>query len=394
LSTLFDHTHRDTEAGDASLVAHALQNGPEAFGPIIERYKDAVFGVALARLRNFHDAEDLTQTTFVEALNTIERLKDPARLGAWLRTIAIHRCINWLKRRGRLVDLDAIEEPVSAQLSPADELEKGELQDRVMHAVDRLSKTQHETVMLYYIGEYSMAEVAAIQEVPLGTIKRRLHEARKRLKSEMLTMVADVLKDNAPDDAMAERVFELLSVYPEGKRTGHAQAQRELAQIGRAGKGGFERSYELPHALSRNRAVHFVALNYESEDGPPSDFALELIKRAMQDKNWRVRKTAATRLLFSKIVSEDERAEKLIPLVLGMLQDESKKTRRAVNELGHIQKHAQRGCAQGPARRNRLPCHGPRGRKRHTAPLSLANRGAAEDPRRSKIGGQRRSGHG
>ena len=49
----------------------------------------------------------------------------------------------------------------------------------------------------------------------------------------------------------------------------------------------------------------------------------------MKDKNWRVRKTAATRLLFCKIVSEDER-EKLIPLVLGMLQDESKKTRRAI----------------------------------------------------------------
>ena len=81
MSTLFDHTHRDTEADDAALVAHALQNGPEASGPIIERYKDAVFGVALSRLRNFHDAEDLTQTTFVEALNTMERLKDPARLG-------------------------------------------------------------------------------------------------------------------------------------------------------------------------------------------------------------------------------------------------------------------------------------------------------------------------
>jgi RNA polymerase sigma-70 factor, ECF subfamily len=331
LSTLVDHAHRDAEADDAALVADVLRNGSQAFGPIIERYKDAVFGVALSRLRNFHDAEDMTQTTFVEALNTIERLRDPARLGSWLRTIAIYRCINWLKRRERhLVDLDTIDETASGQPSPADELERSELQDRVMNAVDKLSKTQRETVMLYYIGEYSMAEVADIQVVPLGTVKRRLHEARKRLKTEMLTMVADVLKDNAPDDAMAERVFELLSAYPSGKRAGRAQTLRELGQIGRAGKDGFERSYKLPHALSRNRAVHFVALAHEGEDGPSSDFALGLIKRAMEDKNWRVRKTAATRLLFSKIVSESERAEKIIPLVLGMLQDESKKTRRAI----------------------------------------------------------------
>ena len=66
---------------DGTLVALALRGGPEAFGPIIERYKGAVFGVALSRLRNFHDAEDLTQTTFVLAFDRPDRLKDPGRLG-------------------------------------------------------------------------------------------------------------------------------------------------------------------------------------------------------------------------------------------------------------------------------------------------------------------------
>ena len=153
----------------------------------------------------------------------------------------------------------------------------------------------------------------------------------------MSTLIDHTHRDAEADDAAlvthalqnGPKAF-LLCAYPAGKRADRARIRQELAQIGRAGKGGFERSYELPHALSRNRAVHYVALSYDSEDGPPRDFALGLIKRAMKDKNWRVRKTAATRLLFSKIVSEDERAEKLIPLVLGMLQDESKKTRRAI----------------------------------------------------------------
>jgi RNA polymerase sigma factor (sigma-70 family) len=261
LSTLVDYTHRDAEVDDTVLVSHALQNGPEAFAPIIER------------------------------------LKDPARLGAWLRTIAIHRCINLLKRRGRLVDFDAIEEPAASQPSPAEELEKSELQNQVMRAVDKLGKTQRETVVLYYIGEYSLAEVAAIQEVPLGTIKRRLHEARKRLKTDMLTMVADVLQDNAPDDAMAERVFELLCAYPMGKRADRVQTWQELAQIGRVGKEGFERSYELPHVLSRNRAVHYVSkktrkavvgalMNWAAFCGTPKDavrkaLPVEKVCRAM-----------------------------------------------------------------------------------------------------------------
>lgn len=81
-------------------------------------------------------------------------------------------------------------------------------------------------------------------------------------------------------------------------------------------------TYELPHALSRHRAVHFVAIEYQSEEGPPHDFALELMKKATRDKNWRVRKTAATRLLFSRIFSQDERTEQLIPIVLGRSPDE------------------------------------------------------------------------
>lgn len=315
---------------DAALVANALTNGPQAFAPIIERYKDAVFGVALSRLRNFHDAEDLTQTTFVEAFDAIVRLKEPERLGAWLRTIAIHRCISFLKGRERIVAFDAIEEPASPQPSPLIDAEKNELRQQVLGAVDKLSKTQRETVALYYIGEYSLAEVAAIQEVPLGTIKRRLHDARKRLKEDLFTMVADGLKESAPDAALADRVFDLLCAYPPAsQRRNTPKTRQELEQIGRAGKEGFVRSYELPHALTRHRAVHFVALNYGA-DGPPQDFALALMKRAMQDENWRVRKAAATRLLFSDIVSEDERAEHLVPLVLTMLDDESKKTRRAI----------------------------------------------------------------
>ena len=66
---------------DAALVTAALADGPEALGPITERYQEGVFGIALARLRNLHDAEDVAQGVFVEAFERLDRLKDPCRLG-------------------------------------------------------------------------------------------------------------------------------------------------------------------------------------------------------------------------------------------------------------------------------------------------------------------------
>ena len=89
--------------------------------------------------------------------------------------------------------------------TPQARLEASELRQRVLDAIGRLSKTQRETVTLYYISEYSQAEVASILGVPVGTIKRRLHDARERLKEGLLDMVEEVLKDSGPDSALAAR---------------------------------------------------------------------------------------------------------------------------------------------------------------------------------------------
>ena len=94
---------------DQTLVADALAGGPEAFAHIVERYQSAVFSVALARVRNFHEAEDIAQSVFVDAFQHLERLKDRARLGPWLRTMAINKGIDWQRRRREQVGIEAVD---------------------------------------------------------------------------------------------------------------------------------------------------------------------------------------------------------------------------------------------------------------------------------------------
>ena len=195
---------------DQELVVIALTD-PKSFGPIIERYKDAVFSVSLARVRNFHDAEDVAQQVFVEAYQKLTDLKDPPRLGAWLRTIAITRSLNHLERGRRATDLDAIPDPVDDRPRPDERFEESEQRRRLFDAVGPLSKAQQETVALYYLGEYKIHEVAEMQGVPEGTIKHRLHEARKHLKQDIMTMVKDNLKSESLDESFADRVLDLLS---------------------------------------------------------------------------------------------------------------------------------------------------------------------------------------
>ena len=89
------HMREERMTDDASLVAAALQGGPEAYAPIVRRYQDTVFGVALGRLGHPHDAEDIAQSVLVEGWERLAGLRDPERLGRLGR-------VQWMIRPRRL----------------------------------------------------------------------------------------------------------------------------------------------------------------------------------------------------------------------------------------------------------------------------------------------------
>jgi len=109
--------------------------GPEAFSPIVERYQDALFGIALARVRHFHEAEDIAQSAFVEAFERLDSLKDPARLGAWLRSITMHIAIDRVRRRREIAEIGEESMPPAKGATPHEQLERNELRERVLAAI-------------------------------------------------------------------------------------------------------------------------------------------------------------------------------------------------------------------------------------------------------------------
>ena len=314
---------------DAELVAAALVGGPEAFGLVVRRYQDAVFGVALARLGNFHDAQDVAQEAFVEAFQRIGSLRDPARLGAWLRSVTIHRALNHLRRRREMTDEDEATRIAADDPTPHGELERKELRERVLAAIARLSKTQRETTTLFYINGYSVEEVAAIQEVPSGTVKRRLYDAREKMKKEMIGVVEEVLKSEAPKEDFAKNVFDILCQHRASgdhpyAHLGWGQLVEELRRMGPKGMEGFVQAFQSPHSPTRALAAHML-----NATGITGETVIELLKRALSDPNRKVRRSALEALLQDEMDVSDERKRKeFVPLVVPLLRDRSKRVRR------------------------------------------------------------------
>ena len=352
------------EASDEQLVADALAGGPKAFDGLVRRYRRQVVGVAFARLRDFDEAEDVAQQVFVEAFECLHLLKDPSRVRQWLRTAAIHRSVDTLRRRRDYTDPDSAK--LRSSSNPEAEVERREMRQIVRSAIGRLSLPQRETVSLFYLADHKIAEVAALQDVPVGTVKRRLHDARQKLKAEVLRMVEDTLSNEAPKEDFSDGVFELLTRYyrePETwpfiqamtesqHETAHAQWEEQVGQweeqVGSklgisqlADLGPFERGMKHPHALTRRHTLGTLYYLYHRGD------ATSEVKRAVRtimldaigDPNKKIRDKATFWVCRKMGFSQDEIATEVVPRILPLLQDHSGRVRRraAIELCGHAQ---------------------------------------------------------
>jgi RNA polymerase sigma-70 factor (ECF subfamily) len=191
-STILDR--EDTAWAELALVVKRAQRGDrEAFGSLVEQFQPTVYAIALRRLGNASDALELTQDVFLHVLERITQLREPERFAGWLRQVAVRMAINRATRRVAPPSVETgILEGASMQSDePLDQLIDRERAERVGAALAKLKSLDREALDAFYIRGHSLIEIAEMLDVPLGTVKRRLHTARKRLKVELESSVAD-----------------------------------------------------------------------------------------------------------------------------------------------------------------------------------------------------------
>jgi len=170
------------------LVKRAQTGDRCAFGELVTRFEGAVFAAALTRLRNYVEAQELTQEVFVHAMRKLPQLRDPRCFAGWLRRITARMAINRLTRHGPRAGMEPeMLDAVAARThGPAEEAERAEERAALRKGLKRLKAGDRATLEAFYLRGQSLKQMARTTGAPLGTIKRRLHVARKRLKDALV----------------------------------------------------------------------------------------------------------------------------------------------------------------------------------------------------------------
>lgn len=177
-------TENELRAAPLETLVECAQAGDRAaFGELAHRFEGMVYAIAFRRLGNHSEAQELCQEVLVKAMQKLGQLEVPAAFGGWLRSITVRMAINRQVRRGPSIATEpaTLEATCVESTTPLDSALANERAAHVRGGLARLGELDRHTLEAFYFRGESLAEMSQSFAAPVGTIKRRLHVARKRL---------------------------------------------------------------------------------------------------------------------------------------------------------------------------------------------------------------------
>lgn len=181
-------------ADDGRLIERTLAGDHQAFGTLVLKYQDRLFGTLAHLLGSLPDAHDVAQDAFLSAFEKLSTFRKQSSFYSWLFRIAYHAAINNRRKqkRHRHSSVEGRRELLGtepADTNPAHEpdapLHSAEDQQRVRDALNELSPEYRDPLVLKELDGLRYDEIAAILEIPLGTVRSRIHRARQELKEKL-----------------------------------------------------------------------------------------------------------------------------------------------------------------------------------------------------------------
>ncbi len=176
---------------DRSLVLRTKRGDLEAYGDLVRRYQGLVFNVCYRMLGDPHDAEDLTQETFMRVHSHLDSYDCDRPFIPWARRVAVNLCLNYINRNRRsgLPLDDEFELLVSNECSPERAQENHERNTSLRQAIGMLPAHYRAVIELRHFQELSYMEISKALNIPLSDVKSHLFRARKSLAQRLSTDV-------------------------------------------------------------------------------------------------------------------------------------------------------------------------------------------------------------
>ena len=177
-------------ADDHRLIAACLQGDPTAFGVLVRRHQERLYSTVYRLLDNAEDAQDVVQDAFLHAYQSLDSFKGDSLFFTWLYRIAVNTAISLKRKRRVVLSIDGGRngaggvEPLdpSETAHPGHALEQAEQERRIQRALNRLSPEHRAVLIMKDMEGQKYETMAAVLEVPIGTIRSRLHRARLELR--------------------------------------------------------------------------------------------------------------------------------------------------------------------------------------------------------------------
>ncbi|WP_085993610.1 RNA polymerase sigma factor SigW [Oceanobacillus senegalensis] len=176
-------------------ISQVKRGDQAAYSEIVELFQDRIFHHCYRMLMNRHEAEDIAQEAFIRAYVNINSFDVNRKFSTWLYRIATNLCIDRIRKRKPDYYLDAEIKGTDglnmySQLSskeplPNEKVESIELQHYIHHEISNLPPKYRSIIILRYLEEFSLQEISDIMDIPLGTVKTRIHRGREALRKRL-----------------------------------------------------------------------------------------------------------------------------------------------------------------------------------------------------------------
>ncbi|MCY3740246.1 MAG: RNA polymerase sigma factor [Candidatus Poribacteria bacterium] len=186
---------------DVQLIQRILSGDEAAFGVLVDKHQRSVHALAWRKVGDFHDAEEITQDTFLQVYKKLPTLKDPYKFAGWLYVIANRLCIDWIRKKNLAIQSledTSVEEIEKASythhVSEQSEITISERRREIVKKLlAKLPESERTVMTLHYLGEMTVKEISKFLGVSVSAIQNRLYRARKRLKAKEESLVQEVL---------------------------------------------------------------------------------------------------------------------------------------------------------------------------------------------------------